>query len=467
MSTADHSFLLAQLHTLLGPHHVITDPALYHTYLTDWSGETGEPPLAVVRPANTEEVSAVLALCHQYHCPIIPQGGLTGLAGGATSKETALLLSLERLKGIIELDADSATLTAWAGTPLELIQQAATQANFLFGLDLGARGSCQIGGNVSTNAGGNRVIRYGMTRDLVLGLEVVQANGTVLCMLNKMPKNNTGYDLKHLFIGSEGTLGIITKVVVRLHPAVAGANTALIALPSFTAVTQLLRYAQQELSGLVSAFEVMWQDYYRIATSIANNPTPISTDYPLYVLMDLQSANPAANATRFETVLEYAFSKGWALDAAIAQSHADAEDFWRLRDAVAEILPHYAPTINFDISFPISFIGQGVDQLRAALTTFDPSLTLMFFGHVGDGNVHLLVGPIPHEDKDVEHQIEKICYEITQSLSGSVSAEHGIGIHKKPWLAYSRTEAELALMRTLKQALDPHNILNPGKVFNI
>lgn len=467
MSTADHSLLLSQLHTLLGPNHVITDPELYHTYLTDWSGEVGEPPLAVVRPANTEEVSAILSLCHQYHCPIIPQGGLTGLAGGATARGTALLLSLERLKGVIELDVASATLTAWAGTPLETIQEAAAQANFLFGLDLGARGSCQIGGNVSTNAGGNRVIRYGMTRDLVLGLEVVQADGTVLSMLNNMPKNNAAYDLKHLFIGSEGTLGVITKVVVRLHPAVTGANTALIALPSYDAAIQLLRYAQQELSGLVSAFEVMWQDYYTIATSTGNNRAPISADYPLYVLMDLQSANPDNNAARFEAVLEHAFHQGWALDAAIAQSHTDAEDFWLLRDAVAEILPHYAPTINFDISFPISLIGQGVDQLRAAITEFDPDLCLMFFGHVGDGNVHLLVGPIPNKDKKIEQQIEKICYEITQSLSGSVSAEHGIGIHKKPWLSYSRTEAELALMRTLKKALDPHNILNPGKVFDL
>lgn len=465
MHQPDPAFLQA-LTAIVGPDHVITDPSQSQSYFTDWSGEQGNAPLAVVRPKTTEDVSRILALCHQQRCAVVPQGGLTGLAGGATVRGAAIALSLERLKGVIELDAESATMTVWAGTPLEVIQNEAEKAGFLFALDLGARGSCQIGGNVSTNAGGNRVIRYGMTRDLVLGLEVVQADGTVLSMLNKMAKNNAAFDLKHLFIGSEGTLGIVTQVVLRLHPKVNGANTALIALPDFSAVTRLLRYAQQELSGLVSAFEVMWQDYYCIATTVGGSRAPIAADYPLYVLMDLQSANPETTAAPFEAVLEHAFNEGWALDAAIAQSHADAEDFWILRDAVAEILPHYAPTINFDISFPISQIGLGVERLRQSVHAVDPTLTTMFFGHVGDGNIHLLVGPIPHGDKTMEHEIEKRCYEVAQALQGSISAEHGIGLHKKPWLAYSRTPAELALMRTLKQALDPHQILNPGKVFD-
>lgn len=463
----DTSPFLAALQQIVGEAHVITAPDQCQTYLTDWSGEKGEAPLAVVRPKTTEDISQILALCHQARCAVIPQGGLTGLAGGATVRGQAIALSMERLKGVIELDGDSATMTVWAGTPLESIQQAAAEAGYLFALDLGARGSCQIGGNAATNAGGNRVIRYGMTRDLILGLEVVQADGTILSMLNKMAKNNAAFDLKHLFIGSEGTLGVISKLVLRLHPQVNGANTALIALPDFSSVTRLLRYAQQELSGLVSAFEVMWQDYYQIATTVGGSRAPISAEYPLYVLMDMQSTNPEQSAEQFEAVLEHAFNEGWAVDAAIAQSHADAEDFWALRDAVSEILPHYAPTINFDISFPISRIGEGVEQLRNAIMEYDSSLTTMFFGHVGDGNIHLLVGPIPNGDKSIEHAIEKRCYEITQRLNGSVSAEHGIGLHKKPWLSYSRTEAELALMRTLKQALDPHNILNPGKVFDL
>lgn len=468
-SQSNQTALLSALQHIVGEAHLITATDQCQTYLTDWSGEVGDLPLAVIRPKTTEDISQILALCHEHRCAVIPQGGLTGLAGGATVRGQALVLSMERLKGIIELDADSATLTVWAGTPLETIQNAATEAGYEFALDLGARGSCQIGGNVATNAGGNRVIRYGMTRDLVLGLEVVQADGTVLSMLNKMTKNNAAFDLKHLFIGSEGTLGVISKVVLRLHPQVNGANTALVALPNFEAVVSLLRYSQQALSGLVSAFEVMWQDYYQIATTVGGCRAPISAEYPLYVLMDMQSANPDDSAEQFESVLEHAFNEGWLLDATIAQSHGDAEDFWILRDAVADILPHYAPTVNFDISFPISQMGKGVDRLRQSLTDFDNNLNLtaMFFGHVGDGNIHVLVGPIPNGDKNIENEIERRFYEITQDLKGSISAEHGIGLHKKPWLHYSRTEAEITLMRTLKQALDPHHILNPGKVFDL
>ena len=465
--TTNISHLLSHLQHIVGQTHVITAPDQCQTYLTDWSGEIGEQPLAVVRPQNTEQISQILALCNQEHCAVIPQGGLTGLAGGATVRGQAIVLTMERMNGIIEIDAGSATMTVWAGTPLETIQKAAAEAGYLFSLDLGARGSCQIGGNVATNAGGNRVIRYGMTRDLVLGLEVVQADGTVLSMLNKMPKNNAAFDLKHLFIGSEGTLGVISQVVLRLHPQVNGANTALIAMTDFSDVIRLLRYAQQELSGLVSAFEVMWQDYYQIATSVGGSRAPLSAEYPLYVLMDMQSANPEGSTEQFEAILEHAFNEGWVVDAAIAQSHADAEDFWILRDAVAEILPHYTPTVNFDISFPISTIGEGVERLRASLANYDSGLTTMFFGHIGDGNIHLLVGPIPNGDKSIEHAIEKRCYEITQALNGSISAEHGIGLHKKPWLHYSRTPAEIALMRSIKKTLDPNNILNPGKVFDL
>lgn len=459
--------LLHALASCLAPSQIITDSDVVQTYTTDWSGEIGDLPLAVLRPKTTEEVSQILALCNSHRCAVVPQGGLTGLAGGATIRGKAVALSLEHLQGVIEMDAHSATLTAWAGTPLEVLQQAAENAGFLLALDLGARGSCHIGGNIATNAGGNRVIRYGMTRDLVLGLEVVQADGTVLPMLNKMAKNNAAFDLKHLFIGSEGTLGVITKAVLKLHPKVTGANTALMALPNFEAVTQLLRYSQQQLSGLVSAFEVMWQDYYQAATTVGGQRAPLSAEYPIYVLMDLQSASPQSTEAQFEAVLEHAFNSGWVLDAAIAQSQGDTNDFWALRDAVSELLPIFSPIINFDISFPISRIGQAVDELQHALSSQYPDMTALIFGHVGDGNIHLCVGPVPNNDKTIEHAIEKHCYEIAQAHNGSVSAEHGIGLHKKPWLHYSRTTSELALMRALKHTLDPNNILNPGKVFDL
>uniref|UniRef100_UPI00333ECAED FAD-binding oxidoreductase n=1 Tax=Castellaniella defragrans TaxID=75697 RepID=UPI00333ECAED len=456
--------LAQRLRTALGDDSIRTGTHISDKYLGDWSGEKGGRPAILALPRNTDEVSRILGICHAAHHPVVPQGGLTGLAGGAVPQEGAVALSLERMNGIVELDADSATVTVLAGTPLQTIQEAAAAEGFLCGLDLGARGSCQIGGNISTNAGGNRVIRYGMTRDLVLGLEVVLPDGTVLPMMNKMSKNNTGPDLKQLFIGAEGTLGIVTRAVLRLHPGISGANTALVALGSFDDALKLLRHARQSLSGLVSAFELMWADYYRTAIAESNARAPLAADYPLYVLMDMQSAHPEENAARFEAMLEHALSEGWARDVAIAQSHADAENFWALRDGVGEMLRALAPTINFDVSVPVSSIGLCVQRMRNAMESGFPGIRHMYFGHIADGNVHIVVGPLPQDEGHTGHEIERAFYAIVRDLSGSVSAEHGIGLHKRPWLAYSRSPAEIHLIRILKQALDPHGIMNPGKI---
>ncbi|NYT66281.1 FAD-binding oxidoreductase [Alcaligenaceae bacterium] len=465
-SKTDPDSIIEALRNTVGSQEVLTGDAIDAKYFQDWSGEKGGTPLAVIRPRNTTEISNVLKVCHDLRWPVVPQGGLTGLAGAAVPNDQAVVISLERMNGIVEIDAASATMTVLAGTPLQTIQEAAKEAGFFFALDLGARGSCQIGGNIATNAGGNRVIRYGMARDLVLGLEAVLPDGTVLSMMNKMVKNNAGPDLKHLFMGTEGTMGIISQAVLRLHPGVNGANTALVALSSFDAVVQLLRYAQTRLSGQVSAFEIMWADYYEQAVKVGNLRAPLATDYPMYVLLDLQGATPEEDKERFESVLEHALTEGWALDAAIAQSEGDAEDFWALRDATSELMMHYAPTINFDISFPISSIGEAVERLREVMSQY-PDIQPMFFGHVGDGNVHITVGPIPDYGGKTEHAIELAFYTIARELEGSVSAEHGIGLHKKPWLSYSRSEAELALIKTLKLAIDPHNIMNPGKVITL
>jgi FAD/FMN-containing dehydrogenase len=455
------------IHAALGPDSLLTGAAISDKYRHDWSGEKPGQPLAVARPRSTEELSALLAICHAHWWPVAPQGGLTGLAGGAVPSDGAIAVSLERMSGVIEIDAASATMTAWAGTPLQVLQDAARDAGFFFALDLGARGSCQIGGNIATNAGGNRVIRYGMARDLVLGLEAVQADGTVLSMLNKMVKNNAGPDLKQIFIGSEGTLGIIAKAVLRLHPRVEGANTAFVALPGFDAVPKLLRYAQQELSGLVSAFEVLWSDYMKAVVTVPGIRAPLPVDCPVYVLMDMQGADPAADAARFHAMLEHAMREGWALDAAVAQSHADAASFWALRDAIAKMLEMYAPALTFDISFPISSMGACVERLRAVMERRYADLRALFFGHVGDGNVHVVIGPLPPDGGKTERAIEQAFYEIARDANGSVSAEHGIGTHKKPWLSYSRGPSEIALIRAMKQALDPRNILNPGKIVEL
>ena len=455
--------VVAALKQELGETEILTGDQISAKYLKDWSDERSGTPLALVRPRNTQQVAQVLRICHAHGQAVTPQGGLTGLAGGAVPGQGSVVLSMERMSGINAIDTGSATMTVLAGTPLQVIQEAAQQAGFFYALDLGARGSCQIGGNLSTNAGGNRVIRYGMARELVLGLEVVLADGTVLSMLNQMVKNNAGPDLKHLFIGSEGTLGVITQAVLRLHPGVTGANTALVALTDFDAVVQFLRHAQQALSGQVSAFEVMWPDFYRAAIAVPGSRAPLPPHHPVYVLLDMQGATPETEAERFQAMLEEAMAQGWVVDAAIAQSHAEAQDFWVLRDSVSEMLQANAPTINFDLSVPISKIGACVDQLRAVMAARFAHLNAVFFGHVGDGNIHVVVGPIP-EDGATEQQVEEAFYAIVRDFSGSVSAEHGIGLHKKQWLGHSRSPAEIVLLKVLKNAMDPGNILNPGKI---
>lgn len=433
--------------------------------LHDWSVEPGGVPRAHVSPRTVAQVSAVLALCNAHGVAVVPQGGLTGLAGGAVPSDGAVLLSLAKFAGVEEVDAASATMLVRAGTVLEQVQAAAAEAGLMFGLDLGPRGSCQIGGNIATNAGGNRVIRYGMTRDLVLGLEVVLADGTVLSMLNRMPKNNAALDLKPLFIGSEGTLGVITRAVLKLHPGVRGANTALVALTGFDAALALLNHARRALSNRVSAFELMWPDYFDAVIATGAARSPLAEPAPLYALIDMQGPNPEAEAETFLAMLGEAMEAGWVLDAAVAQSEREAKDFWALRDGVAELLATCAPTINFDVSVPLAQIGAAVDEMRAALEAEFPAMRRHFFGHAGDSNIHLVTGPLP-EDPAVGHRVEEITYGITRRFGGSVSAEHGIGLHKKPWLAHSRQPEELALLRALKRTLDPKGILNPGKVLD-
>ncbi|WP_416798147.1 FAD-binding oxidoreductase [Ciceribacter azotifigens] len=455
--------LLTALERAVGESNMKRGADVPEAVLRDWSDERGGTPLALVTPRDTDAVAAVLRVCHDYDTPVVPQGGRTGLAGGAVPSEGAVLLSMAGLDRIEEVDSASGLMVVGAGCILQRIQEAALDAGFSFPLDLGARGSCQIGGNIATNAGGNRVIRFGMTRDLVLGLEVVLADGTVLSMMNRMPKNNAALDLKHLFIGSEGTLGVVTRAVLKLHPGVGGANAALVAVADFDAAAGLLRHAQRALSGRVTAFELMWNDYYRAVLAETGVRAPVEPDHGIYALIEMQGADADSERPAFEAMLEAAFEAGLVADAAIAQSQREVEAFWSLRDGIAEILSRRAPTINFDVSVPLARIGACVDEIRAALETAFPALQVIFFGHAGDSNIHLVAGPITDIDP-TGHGIETIVYEIIRAYGGSVSAEHGIGLHKKPWLAYSRSENELAMLRQLKRSLDPKGILNPGKV---
>jgi FAD/FMN-containing dehydrogenase len=457
------SITLAALREALGDDAVRVGEQIGERSMTDWTRHEPTRAAALLLPRTTEQVSQALAICHTAHQAVVPQGGMTGLAGGAIPRATDIALSLERLTGVEEIDPASATMTVWAGTTLQTAQEAATQAGFELALDLGARGSCQIGGNLATNAGGNRVIQSGTARDQVLGLEVVLANGAVLSSLGKMVKNNTGYDLKHWFIGSEGTLGVITRAVLRLHPQRAARHTALVALDNYDAAVSLLRRLSTRFGNDIGAFEIMWPDFYDFGVALTGRRSPFAKAHPLYALIEHASFDAADDGERFAAALTEALDAHAIRDAVIAQSLADARALWAVRECTAEF-PVKLDPINFDVSLPIGEIGTFVDRCRAALDRQWPGNQSYFFGHIGDSNLHLTVDG--HSVPGVAHHaVYAFVYEMLGPLHGSVSAEHGIGSLKREFLPISRSREELAAMAAIKQALDPHGILNPGKLF--
>ena len=461
----DAAGFLQALADAAGADAVLAGDAVPAPYRTDWSGHAPVAPLALVRPRSTEAVAAVMRLCHAQRIPVVPQGGRTGLAGGAVPEAGGIVLSLERMAAVESIDAAAGTATVQAGATLQALQEAAAAQGLQFGVDLGARGSCQIGGNLATNAGGNGVLQFGMMREQTLGLEVVLADGTVLPMLRPMLKNNTGYDLKQFFIGAEGTLGVITRALLRLHPAPSARVTALVALPHFDAALGLLGRLQAACPGGVAAFELMWRDF--IDTSIAwqDLRPPFDTPPPLAALVELTGPDADTLQARLQAVVGEALEAGTALDAVLAQSQAQARALWRLREAPAEFPVRMRPPVNFDVSLPMAQIGRFADACRAALGARWPAHHSIFFGHVGDSNLHVTVDAATagHD----EATVEALVYGLVAEFHGSVSAEHGIGLHKKPWLGASRTPAEMAAMRAIKAALDPRGILNPGKVFDL
>lgn len=449
---------IAELAAALGPDIVKTGADIPDRNSFDQTKLKPVMPVALVLPRKTEQVSQALRICNAHRCAVVTQGGMTGLAGGAHPRDGEIALSLERMAGIEEIDAASGTITALAGTTLQSIQEAADKAGFLCAIDLGARGSCTIGGNVSTNAGGNQVLRFGMTRRNILGLEVVLANGEVVRSLNKMMKNNAGYDWTQYFIGAEGTLGIVTRVVVMLQPKPADIQTAVVAVANTDAAVRLLRRAQSALPGGLLVFEAMWNEFYGIATGIMGLNAPVSPDNELAILMEA----PGARDT-FEEFLANAYEEGLVLDAAVAQSRAERDRMWALRESVYEHYKYWPHWVGFDISIPINRMEEAVTALRAELPGVMDGTVYVIFGHLADSNIHVNVMP-PEMPDGMKHRIESIVYGVTSRLGGSVSAEHGVGQTKRPWLKLSRTEPELALMRTIKQALDPNGILNPGRV---
>ena len=455
--------LLEEIEKIVGDNGIIFGEDVFNRKAGIWIDD-GIRADAIVRPKNTEELSKVLSICNQLNQEVIPHGGLTGLAEGAISKKGQIAISSERMKDIEEIDEIGRTITVQAGVPLERVQEEAEKYNLMLAVDLGARGSCTIGGNISTNAGGNMVIKYGMMRDSVLGLEAVLADGKVVTSMNQMLKNNSGYDLKQLFIGTEGTLGFVTKAVLRLREKPKSINTALLGLDSFAQVIKLLKYLDKGLGGNLSAYEVMWKNYYEVvvqSNSSNTPPLPINSNY--FVLVETLGANQEKDTSLFEELLEEALQNKIIKDAVIPQSEPERSRLWAIRDDVEQ---HYkeGPVKMFDVSMPILSMEDYVKEVNKRFAENWDTYKCVVFGHVGDGNLHI-IGGVGSENKEEIIAMESCIYEPLEDINGAISAEHGIGLEKKNYLGISRSVNEINLMKTLKKALDPNNILNPGKVF--
>lgn len=452
--------LLAGIESIVGAQGLLLGEDVAARPNGSW-GAGSCPARAIVRPGSTREVADVLKICHQHGQSVVPLGGLTGLVDGISCTDQDIGLSLERMREIEQLDVEAGTMTVQAGAVLQTVQEAARDAGWMFAVDFGARGSANIGGMIATNAGGNSVLRYGMTREQVLGLEAVMADGTVVSSMNEMLKNNTGYDLKHLFVGSEGTLGIVTRAVLRLRPAPQSVQTAFVGLSNFSDVSGLLRRLGIELEGKLSSFEVMWGNHYRfLVEPEGKHQAVLPTTYPYYVLLESEGADQQREEELFMSVLGGLMEEGHVADAVIAQSSQQADQLWEMRDDIELIVQKLYPLVAFDVSLPIREMERYIESVVAAVAEKFPQSQVLTFGHMGDGNLHLAIGP----EQDL-HAIEELVYHALSGVGGSVSAEHGIGLAKKPFLHCSRSEVEIGLMKTLKTALDPQQILNPGKVF--
>jgi FAD/FMN-containing dehydrogenase len=456
--------LLEEIEEIVGTEGVLTGEDV--TARGDgWPPKGACQARAIIRPGSTEEVAAIMKLCHAQNQAVVTHGGMTGLVGGTRASGEDIVISLERMRELAPVDVTNRTVTAEAGVVLQAVHEAAEKAGMLFPLDLGARGSCTVGGNISTNAGGNSVIRYGMMRAQVLGIEAVLADGTVISSMHKVIKNNTGYDLKQLFIGSEGTLGIVTRAVLRLRPLPRSRQTALVAVPGFEQIGRLLQVMDTTLGGTLSAFEVLWNDFYDlIVGQSGKHGLPLSTEYPYYVLIESTGSHEDIDRARFERALEEASSQGLIIDAVVAQSRQQCLDLWAIREDAEGVFEALSPALAFDISLSITQMDRFIEELRQNLHQQWPDFRLVVFGHLGDGNIHLGL-TVGKQTAELEHAVDEVVYGTLKNYDGVISAEHGIGLTKRDFLSFSRSQEEINLMRTLKAALDSKNILNPGKIF--
>ncbi|MCB2073527.1 MAG: FAD-binding oxidoreductase [Novosphingobium sp.] len=457
-----------RLGRIVGDRHVLSGEDIPEHYRVDVLGKFSGRPAWVAKPGGTGEVAAIVRLAREEHLPVTVIGGQSGTAGGAVPSDGGLGLSLERMNRIVEIDTLSMTMTVEAGCILQLAQEAAEEQGAFLPLDLGSRGSAVIGGVIGTNAGGNRVVRWGMMRDMVIGLEAVLADGTVVSSLTKMLKDNAGYHWKHLLIGSEGTLGIVTKAVLRLRPLPTTRQTALIATDSFEQMIAVLRRLEVSLSGQLSSFELMWDDFYRLHTEaqLGQRPRPMPCGHAIYALVEAMGGNEELDAELFTGALAQLMEEGLVTDAVIAQSARERDALWAVREDLQPGLAPLRPFVAYDVSMAIADMPAFVASARKALLEAWPEATVMFYGHAGDGNLHAVVS-IGRMDEEVQRGFDEAVFGAVREVGGSISAEHGVGVERAPYLGWTRSESELALMRTLKRAIDPDGILNPGKLLGV
>jgi FAD/FMN-containing dehydrogenase len=468
------SAFLSELAHIVGPKHVLTDPVDLAGFTTDWRGRFKGTSIAVVRPGSTNEVAAIMALAFRNGCSVVPQGGNTGLTGAGIPDATGtqLILSLGRMRRVRSLDETNDTIVAEAGCTLAEIQAAAEKADRLFPLSLGSEGTCQIGGNIATNAGGLEVVRYGSMRDLVLGLEVVLANGDVLSQIAQLRKNNTGYDLKQLFIGSEGTLGVITAACLKLFPRPRSTATALCGLKSPEDALEVLKAAKEQCGARLSTFEIFSGTQMDIVVRHTKAALPLERSHEWYLLIEVtEPAIDAALADLLMETLAACIDKDMLSDAVVAQTEAQRAAFWALRHVVSEANNRAGRVLSHDTSVPVSLNAVFIRKIEQAFAEW-MDLQVVFVGHLGDGNVHT-VAIFDREKFGAEgfearaRKVSDIVYDIAASLGGSISAEHGIGVSLRDKLVVFKDPHELALMRSIKDVFDPTGIMNPGKVLTV
>ena len=472
---SNQAALLHALRQITGPLHILVDGDLT-AFEQDWRKRSRGKALAVARPGNTLEVAAIVKACAAAGVSIVPQGGNTGLVVGSTPDESGqqLVLSLQRMNAVRHLDAANLTVTVDAGCILQSLQEAAEKAGFLFPLSLAAEGSCTIGGNLATNAGGTQVVRYGNARDLCLGLEVVTAQGEVWDGLTGLRKDNTGYDLRDLFIGSEGTLGIITAATLKLYPQPLARLTAWAAVPSMQQAVTLLGLAHQHLGAGLTGFEVMGQFALSlVAKNFKQLRVPLYQDSAFCVLLENSDQESETHArAQFERLLETALEQGCVSDAVVAENIAQAHQLWHIRESIPLAQAEEGLNIKHDISIAVSRIPEFVEVTDAVLQQALPGVRLVNFGHLGDGNLHYNVQAPAHGDaaaflRDHEEEVNALVYDSVAKFGGSISAEHGVGSLKLDKLEQHKSPVALGMMRAIKQALDPQTLMNPGRVIRV